>query len=88
MSLTPTAASFVKLGLHLMDRGQFQPAVWRFGQALEHAPRNPDILYLMGLACYRFGAFERAEQLTTVAASIKRSDPDILNTLGLSLIHI
>ena len=84
MSLTPTAASFVKLGLHLMDRGQFQPAVWRFGQALEHAPRNPDILYLMGLACYRFGAFERAEQLTTVAASIKRSDPDILNTLGLA----
>jgi len=81
---TPKAASFVKRGLELMDLGQFQQAVRRFGQALEHAPRDPDVLYLMGLACFRFGAFERAEQLATIAASLKRADPDILNILGLA----
>lgn len=84
MSLPLKARGLVKHGLDLMDRGQFPGAVHVFGLALKYAPKDPDVLHLMAVACFRQGAFERAEQLSSAAASIKRGNARFLNTVGLA----
>jgi tetratricopeptide (TPR) repeat protein len=50
----------VRLGTIYLEMGNLQAAEQVLLQALRFEPRNPDILYALGLACYQSGDLDRA----------------------------
>lgn len=77
---------FVLLGEIAVQDGRYEDARNRLLQALELAPGNAQILFLLALAQYRLGAAEDAAQsiAASIEASAMRPDPDAFVLLGMA----
>lgn len=50
----------LRLGHEQLDRRQYASASIAFEQATKHAPKNPEVLYGLGLACHRLRLYRQA----------------------------
>ncbi|MEQ8666925.1 MAG: sulfotransferase [Rhodospirillales bacterium] len=74
-----------QLAVNLFNQGQLEAARQECQAALRLAPKQPDILHLLGLIAYRGGNLGEAEKLLTRASKVMPGHADCLFNLGVVL---
>ncbi len=71
MSPNPNIATLIEQGHQQLDKGDYAAALETFQQAAAEAPQNHEVLYGLGLACYRLERYEQAVEYLNQALEVK-----------------
>ena len=71
MSLNPSKRRLIEQGYEQLDKGDYAAALEIFHQAAAEAPQNHEVLYGLGLACYRLERYSEAVEYLNQALGIK-----------------
>ncbi len=71
MSPNLSTAALIEQGHQQLDKGDYATALATFQQAAAEAPQNHEVLYGLGLACYRLERYEEAVEYLNQALEVK-----------------
>ncbi len=71
MSPNPNTAALIEQGHQQLDKADYAAALETFQQAAAEAPQNHEVLYGLGLACYRLERYEQAVEYLNQALEVK-----------------
>jgi tetratricopeptide (TPR) repeat protein len=80
MSHNASVQTLLELGQEQLDRGKYQAALETFQQAAILEPQNPQVLYRLGLACYKLYKHHESVQYLDQALEIQK---DYIRALAL-----